>query len=101
METNHTLWAHAPEHRLSEKGTYQKKHSLNTPKKLIIVRNLPFELALKYDWQLQAWSIMPNHYHIVASSPDDPATLKKILSTLHTLSGKELNRIDQKPKRRA
>lgn len=94
MSTSNISWPHAPEHRLIERGTYivtcgtyQKQHFLNTPAKLTLVRNLLFELALKHGWQLQAWAIMSNHYHFVASSPDDPSSLIKMLSTLHTLFG--------------
>ncbi len=107
MTTNSTPWPHAPPHRLSEHGTYivtcgtcQKQHFLNTPDKRTLVRNLLFELALKYEWNLQAWAVMSNHYHFVAASNDDPASLKKMLSTLHTLSARDLNRIDGTPGRR-
>ena len=101
MNTKNVSWPHAPPHWICERGlyivtcgTYRKQHVLNTPGKLTLVRNLLFELAQKYGWQLQAWAIMSNHYHFVASSPDDPTSLKKMLSTLHTLSARDLNRID-------
>ena len=107
MNNKNTCWPHAPEHRLCERGTYivtcgtyRKQHFLNTPEKLTLVRNLLFELAQKYDWQLQAWAIMSNHYPFVATSPDDASTLKKMLSTLHTLSAAAFNRIDGKRGRR-
>ncbi len=107
MQADHTGWPHAPQHRLLERGTYivtcgtyQKQHFLNTPDKLTLVRNLLFELAQKYSWQLQAWAVMSNHYHFVASSPDNPASLKKMLSTLHTLSARDLNRMDGTGRRR-
>lgn len=107
MDTQPSSWPHAPEHRLCERGTYivtcgtyRKQHFLNTPDKLTLARNLLFELADKYKWNLQAWAIMSNHYHFVAASPEDPATLKKMLSTLHTLTARDLNRMDHSPKRR-
>ncbi|MCF7818385.1 MAG: transposase [Kiritimatiellales bacterium] len=107
MDSKVICWPHAPEHRLIERGTYivtcgtyRKQHFLNTPLKLTTVRNLLFELAEKHGWRLQAWAVMSNHYHFVASSPDDPATLKTMLSTLHTLSARDLNRLDGAPKRR-
>ncbi|MCF7849530.1 MAG: transposase [Kiritimatiellales bacterium] len=107
MNTKIIRWPHAPEHRLCERGnyivtcgTYRKQHFLNTPEKITFVRNLLFELAQKYDWQLQAWAVMSNHYHFVAASPEDASSLKKMLSTLHTLSARELNRLDGTPKRR-
>jgi putative transposase len=107
MPTHSIAWPHAPPHRLSDTGTYivtcgtyRKQHFLNSPEKLSLIRNLLFELAQKQDWQLQAWAIMSNHYHFVASSPGNPASLKTMLSALHTLSARDLNRIDEKPGRK-
>ena len=107
MKTDFVSWPHAPKHRLFEygiyivtAGTYQKQFFLNTPTKRTLVRNHLFNLAKKYDWQLQAWAIMGNHYHFVARSSTDPSSLKKMISTLHTLSAIKLNRLDKKPGRR-
>ncbi len=106
MNTQHSSWPQAPAHRLCERrtyivtcGTYQTQQLLNTPEKLTVVRSLLFELAQTCGWQLQAWAIMSNHYHFVAASPDDPSTLKRMISALHTLSARELNRIDGQPGR--
>ena len=96
-----TNWPHAPIHRLVEKGayivtagTYQKQHHLNSASRLEMMQSLLFEYAAEYGWRLQAWAIMSNHYHFIAASPDDPASLKKFLSKLHTKSAIELNRAD-------
>ncbi len=35
-----------------------------------------------------------NHYHFVAASPSDAGSLKRALSKLHTLSAREVNRLD-------
>jgi len=100
-------WPHAPAHRLSEKGTYMvtcgtylKRHHLNEPARLNLVQELFFDLAERYGWQLQAWAFLSNHYHFVAHSPDDPETLRVFLSTLHTLTARDLNRMDKVPGRR-
>jgi putative transposase len=102
-----TSWPHAPTHWLIERGTYivtcgtyRKQHFLNVPEKLTLVRNLLLELAQRHNWKLQAWAVLSNHYHFVAASPDHPSTLTKMLSTLHTLSARDLNSMDDKPGRR-
>jgi len=102
-----SYWPHAPEHRLVERGTYmvtagiyRKQPLLNTPEKLSLVRDMLFEFAKKQEWRLQAWAIMSNHYHFVASSPNDPASLKTLISRLHEYSAKKLNRIDDTPGRK-
>ncbi len=101
MKTTSISWPHAPPHRLTERGTYiitcgtyRKQHFLNTPEKLTLVRNLLLELSAKYEWNLQAWAVMSNHYHFVAAAPGNPSSLKKMLSALHTLTARDLNRMD-------
>ena len=100
-------WPHAPVHRLVEKGTfmvtggtYLKHHFLNTPAKRTWVQDCLFELADAYNWLLQAWSILINHYHFVALSPSDPSNLEVFLGQLHTCTAEHLNRLDGMPGRR-
>ena len=45
--------------------------------------------------------MLSNHYHFVARSPEDPATLKRVVSKLHMLTAKEVNRLDGTPGRSA
>jgi putative transposase len=94
-------WPHAPMHRLLERGTYMvtggtylKQSFLNTPEKLSLICNMLFEFAEKYGWRLQAWAVMNNHYHFVASSPESPDSLKILIAQLHEYSAKKLNRMD-------
>ncbi len=91
-------WPHAPAHRLGEKGayivtagTYQKRHFLNSPIRLDLVLSLLFQYAGEFEWQLQAWAVLSNHYHFVAFSPDHPQSLKPVPGKLHEAITKELN----------
>ena len=100
-------WPHAPAHRLPHAGaymvtagTYGKKHYFSTPERLGLVKKLLFDIAEEYDWRLQAWAVMSNHYHFLALSPEDAGSLKKLVSKLHTLSAKEINREDKTPGRK-
>jgi putative transposase len=94
-------WPHAPAHRLGEKGAYmvtagtcEKRHFLNSPDRLDLVLSLLFECATEFEWQLQAWAVMSNHYHFVALSPDDPKSPGIMLGKLHGAIAKELNAED-------
>jgi putative transposase len=100
-------WAHAPVHRLHEQGTFMvtagtlhKKHYLSTPERVELVHDTLLMLADEFEWQLQAWSVLANHYHFVALSPEDPKTLVKMLTELHSRTATELNRMDNTPGRR-
>ena len=75
-------------------GTYRKAHLLNSRVKLDMVHRLLLEGMSEAGWRLHAWAILSNHYHVIASSPTNPETLRHVTSKLHTLSAKELNRLD-------
>ena len=100
-------WPHAPPHRLTEAGaymvtagTYRKEHRLSDAARLDFFLDLLFAGAEESGWALHAWAVLSNHYHFVASSPNDPASLKTMLSKLHTLSAREFNLQDRTPGRK-
>lgn len=100
-------WHHAPSHRLLERGAYivtagiyHKQHLLCAARRLDLVRDTLFGCAADFGWDLQAWAILSNHYHFVASSPDDPSSLGRMVSKLHTCTARELNRWDTQPGRK-
>jgi REP element-mobilizing transposase RayT len=88
-----TDWPHAPPHRLTEQGaymitagTYRKAHHLNSRVKLDMFQRMLLDGMSGAQWQLHAWAILSNHYHVIASSPANPETLRRVISKLHTLS---------------
>jgi putative transposase len=99
-------WPHAPGHRLNAEGTfivtagtYRKGRLLHSPKRLQLVHDALLTLALEFRWQLQAWAVLVNHYHVVAISPDAPESLSEFLSKLHMNTAKQLNQLDGTPGR--
>ncbi len=100
-------WPHAPPHRLTEAGaymvtagTYRKAHWLSDPAWLDYFLDMLFACAGEYGWELHAWAVLSNHYHFVAAAPGNPASLKTMLSKLHTLSAREFNIRDRTPGRK-
>ncbi|WP_372797210.1 transposase [Pontiella sp.] len=94
-------WPHAPMHCFDEQGvymvtagTYRKHRLFNSPEKLSMLRDMLFKYAEQFEWRLQAWAILNNHYHFIAVSPADASTLKSMLSRLHEYSAKKLNRME-------
>src|SRR5689334_2250886 len=92
-------WHHAPIHVLVERGTYmvtagtyEKAPFFSTPRRLADLHDLLHRVTTEYRWDLQAWAVFANHYHFIASSPNDAATLRILVSKLHTLSAKLINR---------
>ena len=98
---------HAPPHWLFEQGiymvtagTYRKLPHWHTPERRDYLLNSLFAYAAEFGWQLQAWAVLPNHYHFVAKSPEDPGTLRRFLSKLHMTTAKQLNEWDSTPGRK-
>ena len=81
-------------------GTYQKCHHFTEISRLTFIQNALFEIAEEFGWQLQAWAILSNHYHLIASSPEHPGTLPRMLSKLHTVTAIQLNKEDNEPGRK-
>jgi len=94
-------WPHSPIHRLELTGayivtgaTYLKKPTFVGHQRLEYLCDLLLELAEKYQWQLQAWAVFPNHYHFIALSPAEAGTLSVFTRHLHSLSTIQANRWD-------
>jgi len=81
-------------------GTYRKAHWLSDPARLDYFLDLLFACAGEFGWELQAWAALSNHYHFMATPSGDPASLRKLLSKLHTLSAREFNLRDRTPGRK-
>jgi len=103
-------WPHAPPHRLSQAGVYfvtartvYKAHLFHDPIRLDLVTNHLRTLATHYGWQLEEWAVLINHYHVVAHSPADAPhgdSLRRFITHLHSLTARDLNRLDNTPGRR-
>ena len=82
-------------------GTHYKSHHLKSRKRLKHFSDLLLNLAEKYEWQLQAWAILSNHYHFIAKSPaEGKANLPTFLAQLHRESATFLNQLDATPGRK-
>jgi len=100
-------WPHSPLHRLGGAGaymvtgaTYLKKPLLRGEYRLTFVRDLLFRLADKLGWQLQAWAVLPNHYHFVAIS-EESENLSTLINRLHARTSDVINELDETPGRQS
>ncbi len=94
-------WPHAPVHCLADNavcfvtaGTLHKKQLFDTPKKRDLLEGLLLTHAKESGWQLEAWAVFANHYHIVARGNPDSRNLGDFLHDLHGVSSRELNKLD-------
>ena len=103
--TLHT-WHHCPAHLFVSNtayivtaGTLHKQHYFRGAERLRLLQEELFAAAAAYGWELQAWAIFSNHYHFIAHTPTDAATLKRMLQRLHSATAQAINRMDGTPGR--
>jgi putative transposase len=106
-EAPHSKWHHAPMHVLLERGvymvtagTYGKTHYFQTPERRDLLLDRLQLCTAERGWEIQAWAVLANHYHFIALSPDDPASLRRVLNKLHTTTAKAVNELDVTPGRK-
>jgi putative transposase len=94
-------WPHAPVHRLAGNAVYfvtastlHKQHLFDTPEKRDLLERLLLSFAKESGWQLEAWAVFANHYHIVTRGHPDSRNLGEVLQHLHGVSSRELNKRD-------
>jgi len=95
-------WPHAPVHKMSEHGVYfvtagtlHKVRLFNDAPQLDLLESKLLTLAEKYHWQIEAWAVFSNHYHLVCRGCPDSSNLGKYLKHLHADTARELNRSDR------
>jgi putative transposase len=59
-----------------------------------------FERARILAWSLEAWFVLPTHYHFIARSPEDALSLKALVQGVHSINAKFVNRMDGTPGRK-
>jgi putative transposase len=80
-------------------GTYGKVRHFSDSERLNVLTSKLMEYANRYDWRLQAWAVMSNHYHFIGF-PSDPANLKDFISSLHTETARYVNDLDRTTNRK-
>ena len=88
-------------HRLAENAVYfvtastlHKHHFFDTPGKRDLLERLLLSFAKEFGWQLEAWAVFANHYHIVARGNPDSKNLGEFMHRLHGVSAHDLNQQD-------
>ncbi len=102
-------WHHAPLHRFEPGGAYMitagtlnKRPLFIGDTRLSLLEDTLLGVFREHGWQPQAWAVFPNHYHCVALAPagDAGLPLRDAVRCVHSLSARELNRLDGAPGRR-
>src|SRR5581483_1130113 len=81
-------------------STLQKQPFFSSSQKLDVLQRELLALAKKYEWNLHAWAVFPNHYPFIARSENEVPRLREFLSHLHTVTASTINQLDESRGRR-
>jgi hypothetical protein len=94
-------WPHAPLHRLCDHGTYLvtagtylKAHHFAAPERREQLEADLLSLAKGAGWQLEAWAVFSNHYHLVGHAQAGCEPLADWLARLHHQAAVHVNDLD-------
>lgn len=101
-EVHSTAWAHSPSHcfvpgqaYIVTARAYRKAPVFASPERRTLLLSTLFEQAEQFQWSLQAWAVLPNHYHFVAHAPEDARSLKRMIQALHSFTARAVNAEDR------
>jgi len=80
-------------------STYRKTPVFSSRQKLDLLMHRFQELASTHDLAPQAWAFFPNHYHFIGIF-NDVQRLRRIIQRFHSITAREINRLDRTPERR-
>jgi putative transposase len=80
--------------------TLHKEKLFNTDNKKSFLCGTLLERSYQLGWDMEAWSVMDNHYHFIAKAPEDASTLSKLIRQIHSITAREVNVLDGTPGRK-
>ena len=101
MDDIYKVYPHNPPHYFLPNAMYMvtgailhKQPLLSDDQRKEFVLQILFEKAKLFGWDLQAWSILNNHYHFIGKSPKDSTTLPKLIQQFHSITAIRINKWD-------
>jgi putative transposase len=76
-------------------ATLDRQWFLDSDEKKAASCQVLFQRIERYQWELEAWAVMPNHYHFVARAPEDACSLKRLIRSLHSQTANYCNKVDE------
>ena len=80
--------------------TYTEAHYFNNYDKLKLLHDVIIKVTQENNWKLQAWSVLPNHYHIIVTSPATEVSVGNLIKEIHSKSAIGINKIDNEKGRK-
>jgi putative transposase len=100
-------YKHNPPHLFIPNATYlitgsviRKFNYLDTDAKKAFFCEVLQKQSQKFNWRLDAWACLHNHYHFVGKAPENIESIVALIRAVHSLTARFINDTDGKPGRR-
>jgi putative transposase len=102
VEADYRIYRHNPPHLflpdaiyMVTAATYEKKRLFGTPELLCLLRDAILKDFVRRGWQMRAYVVLPNHYHLLAVAPDEDAALPEVVRSIHSYAAHRVARAGQ------
>ncbi len=75
-------------------GTLHKQHFYLGHARLATLEAALFDTAGQRGWELHAWALFSNHYHLIAQAPPHDGDVGRFAQQLHSRASIDLNKMD-------
>ena len=72
-----------------------RQHFFRDSERLEILVDSLLRIAKDRNWDLLAWAVFSNHYHVVARAPETENALSSLIKHVHSETSRRLNELDQ------
>ena len=100
MET-YKIYPHNPPHLFRKDSkyfitaaTYKKIHFFQTDQSKQILLESILKTFSKFNWIIEDWVILDNHYHLMVDVKNNPNDLSRIIRNIHRFTAIEIRKID-------
>ena len=74
-------------------ATLHKQNLFLGAERLNLLQSVLFGSLSRQGWELRAWAVLSNHYHMIVRSPAC-GSVSRMIRALHAEAGRRLNRLD-------
>ncbi len=74
--------------------TYQRARHLTEARTKEYFLEILFKLVHRLQWELEAWVVLDNHYHLIVRVEDGYYRITQLIRPLHSITAKYVNKID-------
>jgi len=104
--TPSTAWHHRPNHLFIPERTYMVTAATRHwrplfagRERLELLYNHLLDGLCRHGWDVEAWVVLPSHYHVIATAPRNGNRIREVVQELHMRTAKRINELDACPGR--